>query len=1413
MRFNAAIAGSGTLDLGTGNFVWITATSAFSGTMVSTLNGRLLLQGANLPSLQLTNVSLHGWGQIGASSNAFMAPASAFEFQNFQGTGTGEVRTAGLAQNQYGFSMEVDGAVAGTSHDIIRVTGTISLGTSTLTVGGNASYQPVVGQQIVLFENDGADGITGTFSGRAEASTFLLNGATWRISYIGGTGNDITITCIESPKIWTGAVNALWATPGNWIGGAPVSGDSLVFPIGAANKINTNNLAAGSIFRNITIQDNGYQLLGNMIVPTGTIIHTPVSGSSELALPISVPAPNILVLSGSASFSGELLVAGSISGNGTIRASGGGLVRVSGNHTFSGSFFPTCTGNCASVFLENASMPSTNFVSSTSISGRGQVGDVVVANGSIYPGNVARVSSNAPISVGILQTRNLNIAAGAAHFDINGATPGTQHGQIATVGTVSLGGNVSLSTRLGDQYRPAIGEVIRIIDNDGSDAVSGTFQGLPQGSAVFIHGAEFTISYVGGTGNDVTLTCTHSRKIWTGVVNTLWSNSGNWLGGIPQNGDSVAFPTRASSNPLSNNDLPADRSIRNIWIGQNTTLTGQTIALQSRLHMFSSAEIALPMDLGNRNLVFVAETGSVVISGNVSGSGSIVQHGQQFTYRNTQAYSGVLDLGPVGNRYGIAFFDNIDASAMRVDNSGRSNGRGRIGHLVSDGALGVGAIGTSSFGVNGAARLHAGNVQFTGGTVHLGLEGVVAGASHDQIRSTGTVSIGGTALTLYLASTHVPAVGQQYVLIDNDGTDAITGTFTGVANGSTVLVAGYQFQVNYAGGTGNDLVVTALNGRAVSSTGVVSNQNPSGTGQSVTLTATVSGAGTTPTGTVVFREGLNALGTGTLVGGVATWSGSFPAVGNYSITAEFPGDAGFGGSVSSALIQQVIPRYTLTYAAGSGGSISGAAAQQVNQGNNGSTVVAMPQAGYRFVQWSDGFAQASRSESNVQANLSVTAQFALLQYAVTPNVPAHGTVSPSGVQIVNHGSSTVFTLSPNGGYRIASATGCGGSLAGNQFTTGAITAACAITVSFNRNPLANSGALNLIEDSAETAGNLSGTDDDTLTFSIQTPPAQGTLSQFDAATGAYRYVPFANANGADAFTFTVSDGVVTSSPATVSISISAVNDAPGIQIDDPGIIHPAATTGVINHPGYVVLSTGPANESAQLIQSVTFMSLMDPDGAIVPGSLTIGTNGQLSYNLTGQGGTVAVEFRVQDNGGTAAGGQNQSAPASFTVFVPFSADLQVSKSNQQDGVLEQEQVLYALVAANAGPDSVSEVRVRDLDPIGLGDLVYACNATQSSVACPVACTGTGLLDCTLALAAGQHVRIDVMATVTALDGATISNSADVAVMSGGVVSLQPGNDTDTDVDIVRTERLFSNGFEPVTRNLTMPAAIQAAEAD
>ncbi|MEE3664932.1 Ig-like domain-containing protein, partial [Brenneria sp. g21c3] len=68
-------------------------------------------------------------------------------------------------------------------------------------------------------------------------------------------------------------------------------------------------------------------------------------------------------------------------------------------------------------------------------------------------------------------------------------------------------------------------------------------------------------------------------------------------------------------------------------------------------------------------------------------------------------------------------------------------------------------------------------------------------------------------------------------------------------------------------------------------------------------------------------------------------------------------------------------------------------------------------------------------------------------------------------------------------------------------------------------------------------------DGDVLSYSVGEAPKNGTLT-LDAATGEYTYTPTANFNGNDSFSVTVADGQGGTVSSTVSIGVTAVNDAP-----------------------------------------------------------------------------------------------------------------------------------------------------------------------------------------------------------------------------------------------------------------------------
>src|SRR5207237_915893 len=77
---------------------------------------------------------------------------------------------------------------------------------------------------------------------------------------------------------------------------------------------------------------------------------------------------------------------------------------------------------------------------------------------------------------------------------------------------------------------------------------------------------------------------------------------------------------------------------------------------------------------------------------------------------------------------------------------------------------------------------------------------------------------------------------------------------------------------------------------------------------------------------------------------------------------------------------------------------------------------------------------------------------------------------------------------------------------------------------------------------ADVLGNESDVDGDALTAILVSSPAQGSVTL--NANGSFTYTPAANYNGGDSFTYKANDGALNSNVATVSITVTAVNDAP-----------------------------------------------------------------------------------------------------------------------------------------------------------------------------------------------------------------------------------------------------------------------------
>jgi hypothetical protein len=881
-EFIGPVKGSATLA-GSPSFV---AGGTLSGTLSGPDNNSVLVAG-DVGSLDITANSFRGHGTVRKLQTAQIALTNDTSQQLWSPSPVAATLhtkdfNLTLGNNIY-YPTQFD--ILPTGSDKIIVTGTVTL--AGLMDLGTVTADVTPGQTFVILDNDGTDPVAGTFSGKPEGTLLSSGSATFKLSYKGGDGNDVTLTVTSLARTWTGAGgNHLWSNAGNWSpAGAPKNGDDLIFPAGFNGATAVDDLAGGLTFATITF-NSSIHLSGNAFVCKTFAGQAPYPDRAIIDNDVEISAPTMVMsleFHGRVKFDGDRYsqvpytaqysrFAGPIEGSASIRNYNSAFV---GGGSYDGSIFGE------SDVEVRGSFPNATVSMSANVFGSGTVGNLFGF----------MISPGSPTVPDFAQFEFTSSTFWGYTADIGA----TSSDRVVIHGPLTLTSYSTLTVRIASGT-PAVGTVYTIIQKDGTDKITGIFSGYPEGAVINGSGSQLRISYHGGDGNDVTLTVLGAAKTWTGAGGDgRMANPLNWSSNsVPVSGDAVSFPATATLLTITN-DLPAGISFSTMSFGSRTELTGNAVTVTQSLALSPyGLVVRAPMKLSGTIVTGSPEfyqpveiAGAVEFRGNsttdfwsnLNGTGSITAHAI-YLYQDG-SFAGMI----TGTGYVIPH--NNAAMPNASVNAGTLDGAGTFADVTAR------TFSTTELTARAVTIDGQSNPMYIAAytaRINTGAASIVHGQRF-TIAGPLIVEISGT-----------PAPGTVVKFLDNLGAEPIHGTFNDHPEGSIWSVSGTPLRISYKGGDGNDATLTVLQ---PSATTLAQSAATSRLGDKYKLTATVTSSAGQPAGSVTFYRGSTAIRSATVVNGVAAIDINEP-LGTYDYVATYDGGGNVGPSTSQHVSHTVI---------------------------------------------------------------------------------------------------------------------------------------------------------------------------------------------------------------------------------------------------------------------------------------------------------------------------------------------------------------------------------------------------------------------------------------------------------------------------------------------------------------------------
>ncbi|MES2705635.1 MAG: hypothetical protein V4726_03435 [Verrucomicrobiota bacterium] len=613
-------------------------------------------------------------------------------------------------------------------------------------------------------------------------------------------------TATAADRLWDGGdASAGMTAAANWGGNIPLNpaADDPVFPAGLplAERTVNNNFPVGTVFRSFEFYDSGYSFNGILAGITGGIgcFHSggavtvtsgftledtqyfTTLGAGDLTFS---PTSQIYVNGKTLNLSpgnpaSTITLSGFMGGAGTVNIFDGGTVALSGAKSFSGLI----------RILQNGSLSIDHNTSLGTAAGRTRMEE-----GTLILDSAAALNAPEPISMvntspaitEIVSKGGLHTLSGEIEmtgdyfkrFDVQGSglaitgaiTGGETLGSIVKRGPGRLTLAGSAANTAGIQiFRVGEGELL-LNKSGGAAALGSPFLILggntgPANSAIVRLGASDQIP-------DIT---------------DVQVSSDGW------------FDLNGKQETIT--------QLRFLGSGQVTTGAG-TLRLGGNLMAFSAAQqggtatVSGNLILQSANPEWEVFGGNSLLNLTVSGPVSSAAEGGSLTKTGAGllTLSGNLSIPAVQLKDGILSLSGGSPATDVTQEKGELRASGTLKNItVNGGSFSVG-------GVTGNADLICGSLTLAGAAAAYFTVTNEIPTGHDFIHVHGTVNLNSPAASLSLVLPSL-ALGQEVVLIENDGGDAVSGQFKNLPEGSLINT---QYVVSYQGGDGNDVSVTRI---------------------------------------------------------------------------------------------------------------------------------------------------------------------------------------------------------------------------------------------------------------------------------------------------------------------------------------------------------------------------------------------------------------------------------------------------------------------------------------------------------------------------------------------------------------------------------------------------------------------------